>query len=190
VQPPCIWFHPDTFVAGAGHIRSCGLYMCTRWPVYGRRVSRSSGCVALQNSIQSNASARGALAGLRWGSETEIQPAPRSDSAPAGALVVDGAAAAPKAAPQGATDAVDSEAAAPQPGATTEFSADGGATELDDWGQHPNTRLGSVASLAGAPPAAVTRHRAQSCSASGTCQGTSHWSRGDPEATQPGASLL
>ena len=100
----------------------------------------------LQNSIQSNASARGALAGLRWGSETEIQPATRSDSAPrsavAGAAVTTGAAPADSAAQDGlpaAASTPDSRLAAP----------DDNAAPVGDWGQHPKSLLGSVASLTG-----------------------------------------
>ena len=109
------------------------------------RVNPASGAWLLQNSIQSNASARGALAGLRWGSETEIQPAMRSDSEPvaaAGAAAVTTSAAADDSA---ADDGL-ATALAPQ----ARLAAAGGDTAaVDDWGQHPKSLYGSVASLAG-----------------------------------------
>jgi hypothetical protein len=104
------------------------------------------GAWLLQNSIQSNASARGALAGLRWGSETEIQPATRVDSACVPATGV--AAATMPAATDDSVVAGPLAGAAPAQEAQT-VVADGGAAAVDDWGQHPKSLLGSVASLTG-----------------------------------------
>lgn len=109
--------------------------------------NHSPGAWLLQNSIQSNASARGALAGLRWGSEMEIQPATRSDSAHVHAA--DGAGGSTTAAPDSSAADDGLAAAAPSPEAQL-AAADGGAAAGDDWGQHPRSILGSVASLTGA----------------------------------------
>lgn len=87
-----------------------------------------------QASIGSNASARGALAGLQWGSDTEIRPLP---------------AAAESAVPEERPAAAALAAAASADTPTEAAAGAVAAIEAEDWGMHPRSHLGSVASLGG-----------------------------------------